>query len=163
MYQKYPSFLAPQTEIPLTGEMSQSDKRGDCEVRAARTCDRSEILSCNCPWSGRCTLYFFLLTAPLFLPPAAGHGEPVNSHSSLTIEAYSVFISSARFSNLWCGVTAQKSDKPKRSTHALRKCFFLAPQTVIPLTGEMSRSDKRVIARNKQLEPVDGVAAQKII
>ena len=27
MYQKYPSFLAPQTEIPLTGEMSRSDKR----------------------------------------------------------------------------------------------------------------------------------------
>ena len=27
MYQKYLSFLAPQTEIPLTGEMSLSDKR----------------------------------------------------------------------------------------------------------------------------------------
>ena len=27
MYQKYPSFFAPQTEIPLTGEMSRSDKR----------------------------------------------------------------------------------------------------------------------------------------
>ena len=27
MYQKYPSFLAPQTEIPLTGEMSLGDKR----------------------------------------------------------------------------------------------------------------------------------------
>ena len=34
--------------------------------------------------------------------------------------------------------------------------FRLAPQTVIPLTGEMSRSDKRVIARNEQLEPVTG-------
>ena len=41
-------------------------QKGDCEERATRTCDRSEILSCNCPWSGRCTLYFFLLTAPLF-------------------------------------------------------------------------------------------------
>ena len=27
LYQKYPSFMAPQTEIPLTGEMSRSDKR----------------------------------------------------------------------------------------------------------------------------------------
>ena len=27
MYQNYPSFLVSQTEIPLTGEMSLSDKR----------------------------------------------------------------------------------------------------------------------------------------
>ena len=27
LYQNYPSFMAPQTEIPLTGEMSRSDKR----------------------------------------------------------------------------------------------------------------------------------------
>ena len=27
LYQNYPSFLAPQTEIPLAGEMSRSDKR----------------------------------------------------------------------------------------------------------------------------------------
>ena len=27
MYQNYPSFLVSQTEIPLTGEMSRSDKR----------------------------------------------------------------------------------------------------------------------------------------
>ena len=31
---------------------------------------------------------------------------------------------------------------------------FMAPQTEIPLTGEMSRSDKRVTARYEQLEPV---------
>ena len=31
---------------------------------------------------------------------------------------------------------------------------FLAPQTEIPLAGEMSRSDKRVTARYEQLEPV---------
>jgi len=30
----------------------------------------------------------------------------------------------------------------------------MAPQTGIPLTGEMSRSDKRVTARHEQLEPV---------
>ena len=30
----------------------------------------------------------------------------------------------------------------------------MAPQTEIPLTGEMSRSDKRVTARYEQLEPV---------
>ena len=93
-------LLAPQTEIPLTGEMSRSDKRVTAwyeqlepvddvvvqkkhKLRCSRTCDRSEILSCNCPWSGRCTLYFFLLTAPLFLPPAAGLGEPVNSRVTL--------------------------------------------------------------------------------
>ena len=34
-------------------------------------------------------------------------------------------------------------------------CYpIMAPQTEIPLTGEMSRSDKRVTARYKQLEPV---------
>ena len=31
---------------------------------------------------------------------------------------------------------------------------FMAPQTEIPLIGEMSRSDKRVTARYEQLEPV---------
>ena len=31
---------------------------------------------------------------------------------------------------------------------------FMAPQTEIPLTREMSRSDKRVTARYEQLEPV---------
>ena len=36
----------------------------------------------------------------------------------------------------------------------------MAPQAEIPLTGEMSRSDKRVIARNEELEPVDGVTVQ---
>ena len=30
----------------------------------------------------------------------------------------------------------------------------MVPQTVIPLAGEMSRSDKRMTARYKQLEPV---------
>ena len=39
--------------------------------------------------------------------------------------------------------------------------FFLAPQTEIPLTGEMSQSDKRVTARCEQLEPVDDVVVQK--
>ena len=34
------------------------------------------------------------------------------------------------------------------------RSFCLAPQTEIPLTGEMSRSDKRVTARYEQLEPV---------
>ena len=33
----------------------------------------------------RDTPCFFLLTAPLFLPPAAGHGEPVNSRSSVVV------------------------------------------------------------------------------
>ena len=34
------------------------------------------------------------------------------------------------------------------------RSFHLAPQTAFPLTGEMSRSDKRVTARYEQLEPV---------
>ena len=38
---------------------------------------------------------------------------------------------------------------------------FTAPQTEIPLTGEMSRSDKRVTARHEQLEPVGDVVVQK--
>ena len=38
---------------------------------------------------------------------------------------------------------------------------FLAPQTAIPLTGEMSLSDKRVTARYEQLEPVGDVVVQK--
>ena len=57
--------------------------------------------------------------------------------------------------------------EPRQKEKALKplyikvfKTFHLAPQTVIPLTGEMSRSDKRVIARNEQLEPVDGVKVQ---
>ena len=34
-------------------------------------------------------------------------------------------------------------------------CYpIMAPQTAIPLTGEMSLSDKRVTARHEQLEPV---------
>ena len=37
----------------------------------------------------------------------------------------------------------------------------MAPQTEIPLTGEMSRSDKRVTASHEQLEPVDDVVVQK--
>ena len=34
------------------------------------------------------------------------------------------------------------------------RSFFMAPQTEIPLAGEMSQSDKRVTARYEQLEPV---------
>ena len=44
------------------------------------------------------------------------------------------------------------ADRNKKTAH--RAIFFLAPQTEIPLTGEMSRSDKRVTARYEQLEPV---------
>ena len=41
------------------------------------------------------------------------------------------------------------------------RSFCLAPQTEIPLTGEMSRSDKRVTARYEQLEHVSDVVVQK--
>ena len=46
--------------------------------------------------------------------------------------------------------------KQRRVTLMLYQNYssFTAPQTEIPLTGEMSRSDKRVTARYEQLEPV---------
>ena len=46
--------------------------------------------------------------------------------------------------------------KQRRVTLILYQNYpsFMAPQTEIPLTGEMSRSDKRVTARYEQLEPV---------
>ena len=46
--------------------------------------------------------------------------------------------------------------KQRRVTLILYQNYpsFMAPQTEIPLTGEMSRSDKRVTARCEQLEPV---------
>ena len=53
--------------------------------------------------------------------------------------------------------------KQRRVTLILYQNYssFMAPQTEIPLTGEMSRSDKRVTARYEQLEPVDDVVVQK--
>ena len=48
--------------------------------------------------------------------------------------------------------------KQRRVTLILYQNYssFMAPQTEIPLAGEMSRSDKRVTARYEQLEPVTG-------
>ena len=53
--------------------------------------------------------------------------------------------------------------KQRRVTLILYQNYpsFMAPQTEIPLTGEMSRSDKRVTASHEQLEPVDDVVVQK--
>ena len=53
--------------------------------------------------------------------------------------------------------------KQRRVTLILYQKYpsFMAPQTEIPLAGEMSRSDKRVTARYEQLEPVDDVVIQK--
>ena len=48
-----------------------------------------------------------------------------------------------------------------KKDHKLCNLFCLAPQTGLPLTGEMSRSDKRVTVRDEQLEPVDDVVVQK--
>ena len=64
------------------------------------------------------------------------------------------------YQGLWrqgCVIKAKKSNLDIVS----KVPFFLAPQTEIPLTGEMSRSDKRVTARYEQLEPVDDVVVQK--
>ena len=49
--------------------------------------------------------------------------------------------------------TVQRSRQKQKRPHSVRS-FCLAPQTEIPLTGEMSRSDKRVTASYEQLEPV---------
>ena len=62
------------------------------------------------------------------------------------------------------GVAGERSvqrcrQKQKRPLY--ERSFCLAPQTEIPLTGEMSRSDKRVTARYEQLEPVGDVVVQK--
>ena len=53
--------------------------------------------------------------------------------------------------------------KQRRVTLILYQNYpsFLAHQAEIPLTGEMSRSNKRVTARYEQLEPVDDVVVQK--
>ena len=74
-------FLCTSSEIRISNTSYWKNYVSNRSI--CQTCDRSEILSCNCPWGGRCTLYFFLLTAPLFLPLAAGHGEPVNSRVRL--------------------------------------------------------------------------------
>ena len=62
------------------------------------------------------------------------------------------------------GVTGERSvrrcQQKQKRPHSVRS-FCLAPQTEIPLTGEMSRSDKRVTASHEQLEPVDDVVVQK--
>lgn len=53
---------------------------------------------------------------------------------------------------------SQKTKKPLNYQGFLAGFDFrypkMAPQTAIPLTGEMSLSDKRVTARYEQLEPV---------
>ena len=57
---------------------------------------------------------------------------------------------------LQCDVTGERTVQRCRQKQKDRtSCdLFLAPQTEIPLIGEMSQSDKRVTARYEQLEPV---------
>ena len=131
-------FLTPQTVIPLTGKMSRSDKR---------VIARNEQLE---PVTGQKYCRATVLEADVALCISSYSPHPFLCHrqrgkvSQLTAACSDYwgifsFISSARFSNLWCGVTVQKSDKPKRSTHALRKCFFLAPQTGLePVTPRLT-------------------------
>ena len=66
----------------------------------------------------------------------------------------------SRVRSLQCGVAGERTVqrcRQKQKDRTLCDLFCLAPQTEIPLTGEMSRSDKRVTARYEQLEPVDDV------
>ena len=60
---------------------------------------------------------------------------------------------------LKCGVAGERTVqrcRQKQKDRTSCDLFLLAPQTEIPLTGEMSQSDKRVTARYEQLEPVTG-------
>ena len=131
MYQKYPSFLAPQTEIPLTGEMSRSDKRVTARYEQLEPVTLN-MLSATVVAS----LYRYDKTIHRIVLSATD-----NSTRSVTA------IRCRRREN--CAEVPTETKRP----HIMRS-FCLAPQTEIPLTGEMSLSDKRVTARYEQLEPV---------
>ena len=64
-------------------------------------------------------------------------------------EENAVLVKQGRRAGTGMGMAGQKQKRP-----LYERSFCLAPQTEIPLTGEMSRSDKRVTARYEQLEPV---------
>ena len=70
----------------------------------------------------------------------------------------------SRITLLRCDVAGERTVqrcRQKQKDRSMSDLFCLAPQTEIPLIGEMSRSDKRVTARCEQLEPVDDVVVQK--
>ena len=133
LYQNYPSFMAPQTEIPLTGEMSRSDKRVTARY------EQLEPVTLN--------MLSATAVASLYRYDKTIHRIVLSATDN------------SRVTLLRCDVAGERTVQRCRQKQKDRtSCdLFLAPQTVIPLTGEMSRSDKRVTARYEQLEPVDDV------
>ena len=115
LYQNYPSFMAPQTEIPLTGEMSRSDKRVTARYEQLEPVTLN-LLSATAVAS----LYRYDKTIHRIVLSATD-----NSHVPL----------------LRCGVAGERTVQRCRQKQKDRtSCdLFLAPQTEIPLTGEMDR------------------------
>ena len=130
--------MAPQTEIPLTGEMSQSDKR---------VTERYEQLE-------PVTLDMLSATAvaSLYRYDKTIHRIVLSATDNRRITLLRCDVAGER--------TVQRCRQKQKRPHIVRSSL-LAPQTEIPLTGEMSQSDKRVTARYEKLEPVDDVVVQK--
>ena len=131
LYQNYPSFLAPQTEIPLTGEMSRSDKRLTARY------EQLEPVTLN--------MLSATAVASLYRNAKTIHRIVLSATDNSRVPLLQYGVSGER--------TVQRC-RQKQKRPLYERSFHLAPQTEIPLTGEMSRSDKRVTARYEQLEPV---------
>ena len=131
MYQKYLSFLAPQTAIPLTGEMSRSDKRVTARYEQLEpvTLNMLSATAVASLYRNAKTIHRIVLSA--------------TDNSRVPLLQYGV-----------AGERTVQRCRQKQKRPLYERSFHLAPQTAIPLTGEMSRSDKRVTARYEQLEPV---------
>ena len=131
MYQKYLSFLAPQTAIPLTGEMSRSDKRVTARY------EQLEPVTLN--------MLSATAVASLYRDDKTIHRIVLSATDNSRVPLLQYGVAGER--------TVQRC-RQKQKRPLYERSFHLAPQTEIPLTGEMSRSDKRVTARYEQLEPV---------
>ena len=130
--------MAPQTEIPLTGEMSRSDKRVTARYEQLEPVTLNMLSA-----TAVASLYRYDKTIHRIVLSAT-------DNSRVTLLQY--------------GVTGERTVqrcRQKQKDRTSCDLFRLAPQTEIPLTGEMSQSDKRVTARYEQLVPVDDVVVQK--
>ena len=123
--------LAPQTEIPLTGEMSRSDKRVTARYEQLEPVTLNMLSA-----TAVASLYRYDKTIHRIVLSAT-------DNSRVPLLRYGV-----------TGERAVQRCRQKQKDRTSCDLFCLAPQTEIPLTGEMSRSDKRVTARYEQLEPV---------
>ena len=143
MKQKRPLYersfcLAPQTEIPLTGEMSRSDKRVTARY------EQLEPVTLN--------MLSATAVASLYRYDKTIHRIVLSATDNSRVPLLQYGVAGER--------TVQRC-RQKQKRPLYERSFHLAPQTEIPLTGEMSRSDKRVTARYEQLEPVGDVVVQK--